>query len=102
MSSMSGKEILIVEDAQDVRLLVRRVLESEGARVVEADSVDAGLSMAEKETPHLVILDLELPGQNGFDFLNARKEHPKVKDIPTIILSGKKDKTSVVQAIGLG
>ncbi len=102
MSSMKDKDILVIDDMQDVRHLVKKILESDGARVLDAESIDSGLEIALKKAPQLIILDIELPGKTGFDFLLARNNAPTLKDVPTIILSGKKDKATVSQAIAMG
>jgi DNA-binding response OmpR family regulator len=102
MSLLQNKSFLVVDDAPDVRMLVRKILESNGAQVTEAETIESGLASAQKNIPQLIILDLELPGLNGFDFLRARDEIDALKDIPIIILSGKKDRVSVMQAISLG
>lgn len=100
--SMQDKEILIIDDAADIRLLARKVLEGDGARVSDTADVDTGLEFARTTTPHLILLDLEMPGKSGFDFLVARREIPELLKIPIVILSGKTDKSSVVQAVALG
>lgn len=102
MQSMQGKDLLIIDDAADVRLILKKILEGDGARVFDADSIDAGLQLAKNSAPHLVVLDLELPGLNGFDFLRSRQDLPSIQNVPIIILSGKNDKDSVTKAITLG
>jgi CheY-like chemotaxis protein len=102
MPSMKGKDILIIDDDADVRVLAKKILEGDGARVSEADGCEVGLALARKKSPQLIILDLMMPGKTGFDFLTARKDDPGLKAIPVIILSGKKDKASISQAIALG
>jgi DNA-binding response OmpR family regulator len=99
---MTGREILIVDDAPDIRLLVRKVLEGEGAQVTEAATIDSGLEAAKKKVPHLIILDLELPEKSGFDFLTEIQNTPAIAAIPVIILSGRNDKQAVIRAIALG
>jgi CheY-like chemotaxis protein len=59
--------ILVVDDMADTRRLMRRVLERNGLRVIEADSGEAALRSAVRDRPALIVLDLRLPGISGFD-----------------------------------
>lgn len=102
MASLKGKEILIVDDAADARLLARKILEVDGATVSEAETVEEGLRTAKTLVPHLILIDLDMPGKDGFDFLESRKADPLFRGIPTLVLSGLKDKVSVQRAVSLG
>lgn len=102
MASLKGKEILIVDDAADARLLARKILEVDGATVTEAESAEEGLATTKTLVPHLILIDLDMPGKNGFDFLEARSADPLFRGIPTLVLSGLKDKGSVQRAVSLG
>ena len=61
------RKILIVEDEEDIRSLVRYNLEAEGFAVVDASDGERGLHLAAKERPALIILDLMLPGLSGLE-----------------------------------
>ena len=102
MSSLKEKEILVVDDSPEVRKLARKMLENDGAVVREATSVEEGLKFVSSNRPHLVLLDLQFPTETGFTFLLHRKASTAWQEIPTIVLSGSNDKTSVVRAISLG
>lgn len=102
MSSLAGKSILILDDAEDVRMLARRILENDGATVHTAESVAEGLQLAETVGPHLVITDLGFPGSDGFFFLDQRKTNGAIMNVPVIVLSGMNDRESVVKAVSLG
>ena len=102
MASLKEKHILIIDDAADVRLLARKVFETDGAIVLDADGCDSGLKIAREKNPQLIILDLEMPGRSGFDFLTDRKKDPVLLEIPVLILSGKNDRQSISKAIALG
>lgn len=102
MSSLSGKSVLIVDDADDVRLLARRILETDGATVHEAASVAEGMQKAEEVQPHLLVTDLGFPGSDGFFLLEQRRTNATLKNIPAIVLSGHNDRESIVKAVSLG
>ena len=61
------RQILVVEDEADIRRLVRYNLEQEGYTVLEAADGEEALALARKQRPHLVVLDLMLPGMNGLE-----------------------------------
>ena len=102
MSSIVGKLILIVDDVPEICLIVRRILEADGAEVIEADRIDRAIDLAQMRIPHLIITDLHLPQKDGFEFLAFLKASPVMKDVPVMVLSGLNDQNSVVKAISLG
>jgi CheY-like chemotaxis protein len=102
VSSLNGKHILVVDDADDARLLARKILEVDGATVSAVASVDEALTLLETKLPHLIFLDLEMPQKNGMDFLATRMGDPRLRAIPTVVLSGKKDRSSVLNALLMG
>lgn len=93
---------MIVDDMADIRLFVKKILEGDGATVVEASGVDEAIDRIRQRAPNLVITDLDMPVRSGFDFLRARQDDPKGPAVPVIVLSGLKDRESVNEAIGLG
>ncbi len=100
--SIKGKEILIIDDVADQRVLVRRVLENAGISVLEADSVEQALAILAKRSPHLLLLDLQMPKVSGFDFLEKRQAMTSLQSVPVIVTSGLKDTKSIYRAISLG
>ncbi len=101
-ASLSGKDILLLDDAEDIRLLAGKILSGDGANVIPAVDVDQAMGLAKEKIPHIFIIDLEMPVKTGFDFLEAKRFDTHLKDIPVIVLSGLKDKISVQKAISLG
>jgi len=72
---MPGELILLVEDNDNNRMLVRDVLQATGYRVVEAENAEDGLRMAAEQRPALILMDIQLPGQimaAGFDGYQAK------------------------------
>lgn len=80
-------KILVVEDDQDLALLLRRQLESEGYRVLLAGSGEDALWLARESQPQLITLDIMLPDMDGFGVLEELKENPLTSGIPVVIVS---------------
>lgn len=84
-----GKRILVVEDSKTTRTVIRKMLNQEGYKVIEAeDGLDA-LDKYEKNTPDLILLDIIMPGLNGYQTLSALKKSHNLDDTPVILLSAK-------------
>ncbi len=81
------KKILIVEDDKFLRELIARKLLDEGFKIVQAVDGEEGLKKAKEEKPDLILLDLILPGIDGFEVLRQIKRDPEIAKIPVIILS---------------
>ncbi|HUP56933.1 MAG TPA: response regulator [Bdellovibrionota bacterium] len=97
-----GKTALIVDDAADSRLIARRIVQNAGMAAVEASSVAEALTSVAGRTPHVVLLDLGLPGASGFSFLEERMRRPELAAVPVIVVSASSDRESVHRAVALG
>ena len=84
---MPGELILVVEDNDNNRLLVRDVLQASGYRVVEASSAEDGLRMAAEQQPALILMDIQLPGMNGIEALQRLRADPGTRAIPVIAVT---------------
>jgi signal transduction histidine kinase len=82
-----GSTVLVVEDNPVNRKLARNVLRSRGYRVLEADTAEEGIEIARSEHPHLILMDLELPGLNGIEATRRLKADPQTREIPVVALS---------------
>jgi DNA-binding response OmpR family regulator len=104
MPLLKGKIILVIDDAEDVCVIVKGILETDGATVLNAKSIEEGFGQIKKSVPHLVLLDLQLPGRSGFDLFSLLKEMNGFHDIPMviIILSAKRDRANILKAVKLG
>ncbi|MBN1572832.1 MAG: response regulator [Deltaproteobacteria bacterium] len=84
----SEKKILLVDDDKDFRRATRKILESDGYQVIEAENSVEGLEKAESEAPDLIIIDVIMDSYTeGFNMIQRLAENAKIKDIPRIILS---------------
>jgi DNA-binding response OmpR family regulator len=81
------KRILVVEDEPDIRLLLRMVLEGSGHSVIEASDGDRAVARIAEERPDLVVLDVMLPGLDGWDVLAAMQSGGLAPDTPVVMLS---------------
>ncbi|MBI2963225.1 MAG: Flp pilus assembly complex ATPase component TadA, partial [Deltaproteobacteria bacterium] len=87
--------ILIVDDYADVRMLVRTALQAGGDVIVdEAENGAAALAAVEKEHPHLVVLDLMMPGMDGFEVCRQLRSNLKTAFIPILMLTALADTKS--------
>jgi two-component system KDP operon response regulator KdpE len=91
--------VLLIEDEQPIRRFLRVSLTSEGYRVVEATSGEAGMRMAAAQPPDLVILDLGLPGLDGQEVLRRLREWLSA---PILILSARDQEKQKIEALDAG
>lgn len=92
-------KILIIEDEEAIADLEKDYLELSGFKVEIEDRGDTGLTRALKEEFDLIILDLMLPGVDGFEICKQIREE---KNIPVIMVSAKKDDIDKIRGLGLG
>lgn len=96
------KRLLLIEDEDDIAALIKLHAELAGYKLqVEVDGIN-GFRAVEREQPDLVILDIMLPGQNGFDVCRKIKSNSELRHIPVIILTAKDDEIDVVLGLELG
>jgi DNA-binding response OmpR family regulator len=81
------KTILIIEDDVDIQTFVSRVLELEGYLVLKAGDGKTGMEIIRENTIALVLLDLRLPGPDGWSILREVKHDPKLSKIPIVVLT---------------
>jgi len=87
---MTGKpKILYVEDNLINRMLVRRLLEAHGYTVLEAEDGLSGIKMAQEELPDLILMDINIPGMDGFEATTKLKSIEGLKDTPIVALTAK-------------
>ena len=84
---MAGELILIVEDNEKNRKLVRDVLQFNGYKTVEAVTAEAGIQLARAEKPDLILMDIQLPGMDGITALGHLRADPTTKGIAVIAVT---------------
>jgi class 3 adenylate cyclase len=94
--------ILVVDDNASNRGLLRRRLEREGHRALEARSGRQALAMLDTEEVDLILLDLMMPDMNGLQVLERLKAHERLRNIPVIMISGLRETGSVIRCIEAG
>jgi CheY-like chemotaxis protein len=79
--------VLIVDDETNIRVFIRANLAARGYKVVEAGSAEEGLERLSNVKPSLIILDVLLPGMNGWEMAKTMSEDATLQDIPVIMLT---------------
>jgi len=97
-----AKKILVVEDDKFLRELISQKLLQEGYDIEGAADGEKGLEAIKKEKPDLVLLDLILPGVDGFEVLASMKEDSDIAQIPVIILSNLGQKDDIEKGLKMG
>jgi len=101
MESMA-KNILIIEDDLFLGDLIARKMSKEGYNVSQATDGEKGIKKIKEEKPDLILLDLILPGMDGFAVLSQMREDPVQSSIPVIILSNLGQREDVEKGLKLG
>jgi DNA-binding response OmpR family regulator len=99
---MEHKKVLVIEDDEFLRSLTAKRLEKEGYGVLAAVDGESGLAMAGDQSPNLILLDLLLPGLNGFEVLQKLKAASETKKIPVIVFSNLGQHDDIEKARNLG
>jgi CheY-like chemotaxis protein len=79
--------ILLVEDFDDTRLMMKMWLVKNGYRVIEAETGEEAINIAQRELPDLIIMDVLMPGMNGLDATQKIREHQALGQIPIVAVS---------------
>jgi len=87
------KKILIVDDSPTTRELITEALKKKGFRILTASNGEEALDKARNESPDLILLDVVMPGQNGFQVCRQLKSSSVTKDIKVILVTSKNQKS---------
>lgn len=101
-SSKSKARLLLVDDEDHLRRAMRDLMERAGYQVLEAaDGVEA-LDMVDRHAPDVIILDLNLPGIDGYEVLEQIRSRPAMRGVPVVVLTAKGDEDNEVRVLELG
>jgi CheY-like chemotaxis protein len=96
------KKVLLIEDEAPIRLLFRVNLEAEGMEVVEAADGPTGIEKAIRESPDLILLDVMMPGLDGWRVAEQLRENPATRDIPFVFATPRKEYRDRAKGLDLG
>jgi type II secretory ATPase GspE/PulE/Tfp pilus assembly ATPase PilB-like protein/CheY-like chemotaxis protein len=97
-----GATVLLVEDEDQLRRVMKDLLQREGYRVAEARDGIQALDEVDRFAPDVIILDLNLPGIDGYSVLTQLRSRPATRDIPIMVLTAKGDEDNEVRVFELG
>jgi len=99
MSGMAGARVLVVDDDETMRALVRRLVEVAGGAVTEAGTGEEALRALYAGRPEIVVLDIDMPGLDGWQVLERIRQ---LTDVPVLMLSAHDDELEKVRALQAG
>ena len=80
-------KILLVEDFDDTRLMMKMWLEKRGYHVIEAETGEKAITLAQREAPDLIIMDVMMPGMNGLDATQRIRQYQALRRTPIVAVS---------------
>ena len=101
-SQEQTKTVLLVEDTEDNRFMMRRLLEMAGYHVVEATNGEEAVALAESERPHLILMDLSLPVIDGLAATRAIRKLNGFGDVPIVAVSAHDTSDFQADALAAG
>ncbi|HEX2657001.1 MAG TPA: response regulator, partial [Polyangia bacterium] len=89
VSPRARPPVLVIDDSLTTRMLEQSILESAGYQVALATSAEEGLEMARQRSYGLFLVDVEMPGMNGFDFVEKTRADPALRAVPAILVTSR-------------
>jgi twitching motility two-component system response regulator PilH len=102
VNAREGTVVLIVDDSPTIVAMLRKFLQQSGYQTLEAGDAEQGIEIARAELPHLIFLDIVLPGMNGFAALRTLRKDPLTHQIPVVMISGNEQATEQFYAQRIG
>jgi CheY-like chemotaxis protein len=99
---LPARKVLLVDDEDSLRKVIRELLERDGYVVAEARDGAQALDKIDRVGPDIIVLDLNMPGLDGYGVLSHLRSRPATADIPVIVLTGKGDEDNEVRVFQLG
>lgn len=100
--NLDGVKVLVVDDIAENRRILTQTLESEGYTVSAAPSGEIALKIAERDVPDLILLDLLMPGINGFETCRRLKASEITRDVPVIFITANDELESLLEGFDVG
>jgi two-component system alkaline phosphatase synthesis response regulator PhoP len=97
-----NEKVLIIEDERDIAKIIDYNLKREGYKTILTHDGLAGVNLAEKERPNIIILDLMLPGMDGLEVCRRLRKNPKTSGVIIIMLTAKSEETDKVVGLEMG
>ena len=99
---VASRRVLVIDDEEAIRAVCRVNLTASGIHVLEAAEGESGLSLARREQPDLILLDVMMPGVDGWDVARRLGEDPATRDIPVVFLTARAEASDRRHARHLG
>jgi len=97
---MQNRTVLVVDDDDDLRSLMVEMLRAEGYDVVSASDGSSALDrLAEHPQAAVIVLDLTMPGMDGYEFLRRKRADPKIASIPVVVVTAVTEKPQFVDDV---
>ncbi len=99
---MAIKKILVVDDSATERHVIGEILSKQGFEILYAESGESGIAQAKLGKPDLIIMDVVMPGLNGFQATRAITKDPETQHIPVLICTSKDQETDKIWGLRQG
>lgn len=99
---MPIQHVLIVDDSKTEQMFISSLIRKNGMTVSIADNADAAMAELEQRKPDLILMDVVMPGKNGFQLTRQISKDPRFSDVPIIICTSKKQETDIVWGMRQG
>lgn len=98
----AAREILVIDDDESTLAMVEKILSGAGYKALLVGTIADALELVQRRIPHLVITDLRLRNESGFEYLEKHRKIKELANVPVIVLSGVRLSEAIYQATSLG
>ena len=96
------KMLLVVDDSEDMRILLGQILEDQDYDVIYAEDGQDALEQAQEHAPDLILMDMSMPGMNGWDAVTQLRQQPAFRRIPIVAITAHVSKADIERALAIG